>query len=185
MSTRFIVPNGIGDGSSLAAAAPITDLNNQQNLAVGGAGDAEVWLISDLGSYDIPMSSPGVDSSSNQSVFTTINTQASSSSKKVKVCGRRQDGTPDHAVIQSQRIRPYARTTTTTGSTRAKRALEFRSDTSTSSSCLFGTWASAASTSTHQLRRRRGTPQSTSTTSSSTTSTSPPQGASGWPASSG
>jgi hypothetical protein len=107
MSTRFIVPNGLGDGSSLAAAPPITDINNQQNLAVAGSGEAEVWLISDLGPYQIDMSSPGVDSSANQSVFATINTQASSSSKKVKICGRRQDGTPDHAVIQSQRIRPY------------------------------------------------------------------------------
>jgi hypothetical protein len=41
MSTRFIVPNGLGDGSSLAAAPPITDINNQQNLAVAGSGDAE------------------------------------------------------------------------------------------------------------------------------------------------
>jgi hypothetical protein len=49
LSTRFIVPNGIGDGSSLASGAPITDINNQQNLAVAGTGAAEVWVISDLG----------------------------------------------------------------------------------------------------------------------------------------
>jgi hypothetical protein len=112
LSTRFIVPNVIGDGSSLAAAAPITDINNQQDLAVAGTGAAEVWVISDLGPYQIDMSQYGVDSSANQSVFATINTQASSSSKRVKVCGRRQDGTPDHAIIQSQRIGPTTRTTT-------------------------------------------------------------------------
>jgi hypothetical protein len=114
---RYIAPNGHGDGSTVALAASIYDLNNQCTLAGPGG---EVWLLADLGDYFIPMLASGQtdtfgtgSATANGNAFVTLSTQVGTAltpgipSGSVKIRGKNRDGTSAYALFRSDRIRSY------------------------------------------------------------------------------
>jgi Alpha-L-arabinofuranosidase B, catalytic len=114
MTDRYIKPNGIGDGSSLALAAPISTLQTQVAAAIAGGGTPRVFLVANRGPYLWPMYRPGElasngsdANSGNELVLATITSSGPSASNKVQILGMNDDGTSGEAVIISDRVRPY------------------------------------------------------------------------------